>query len=764
MEMRWVYLPYLLLPPGFAEMVGGHPIVARELWRRGLRTPDQVSAFLDPQHYQPASPFDFPGMTQAVSLLEDALTARQPILVWGDFDVDGQTSTSLLVSALRALGANVTFHIPIREKESHGIKPAILQGYLENGVSLLLTCDTGITAFEAIELAREHTVKVIITDHHIRAAELPPADAIINPHFLPASHPAATLPGVGVAYMLIAALKEQFAPHLDLDALLDLVSLGIVADVASLTQDTRFLLQKGLPILRQAARTGLKLLYAKAGLDPTGITPEVIGFQVAPRLNAIGRLADANPVVELLLTADEQRADLIATQVEGHNHHRQLLVRQVLDSALKLIEQDPAARHDPLLILHHPAWPSGIIGIVASHLVERFHKPTILLTGADGLARGSARSIPDLDITAALASQQALLSGFGGHAAAAGLSLPLENLPLLRKNLNQWVNSQAQVLDLQPTLEISASLALPDLSLSLVREVERLAPFGSGNPAPVFVSRDIHVTSDRQVGREQEHRQLILSDDQGNLQKVIWWNGAADPLPPGKFDLAYTISSNTWRGEEAVSLTWVDALAPQPPEVSIASPHLVDHRPAASPLNDLQALQADILDLEIWAEGHAPHELSAVDRFHLKPAATLALWSVPPSNAVLKDILAVVKPQQVHVFAQPATSPELQSALQQVAGMLKYALNTRNGAFSRQALAAATGLSLELLTQMLLWLQAKGIYRFENLSSDSATVHVPGFPDLITLSAVTPDLEHLWAEFQAYQHFFTTHPLDQVFA
>jgi len=762
--MHWTFPETIAIPASFTAMVGGHPLVAERLWHSGLHTQEEVKQFLDPQYYLPASPFEFPGMQQAVDIALDAISSRSPILIWGDFDVDGQTSTTLLVSALRQCGANVTYHIPIREKESHGIKPSILEEFIGSGIKLMITCDTGITAHEAINLARAHGVQVIITDHHKMGASLPLANAIINPNMLPLDHPLSSLPGVGVAFKFIEALNAQASCGLDLDQFLDLVALGAVADVSPLKLDTRYLLQKGLPILRKAERLGLKLLYEKAGVEMTGITPEVIGFQIAPRLNAIGRLGDANPIVDLLLTDDEGRADVIATQIEGMNHHRQLLVKQVLDSALKLVEEDPDVRRSPVIILHRPDWPPGIIGIVASHLVDKYHKPAILMTGSDGIARGSARSIEGIDITAAIGSQSALLHGFGGHTMAGGLSLPFENLPAFTLGLNAIVTEQVKGIDLTPSLEIASILDLSELSLPLIEEIERLSPFGNGNPPLTFVTRDLHVVSDRKVGREMEHRQIHIADEQGLTQKVLWWNAGSEPLPEGRFDLAYTISSTTWRGEETVSLTWIDAHLPGPGEVSSLKPVLVDHRSTPSPLAELQELLTATPGLEICAEGRTIPGIETHDRFQLQPAPALAIWHVPPSSSVLHAMITTVEPGTIHVFAQPSAVLNLPALLQTTTGMLKYAVNQRAGSFSRQSLATATALPMDLVNQALLWLSAKGIYRFENLAGEISLALLPGIPDPGALPRVKVDLEHSWNEYRSFHDFFTSHPLDQLFS
>ena len=328
---RWIEPAPLDAAEGLAESLGTHRLVAQALLRRGYGELAAARAFLDPDEYAPTNSSELPGMQQALERLEAALQSGERILVWGDFDVDGQTATSLLVSALRQLDGQVEFHIPIRAQESHGVSLPVLQRILDapSPPGLVLTCDTGIGAHAAVEFAASRGVDVVITDHHELPSSLPRACAIVNPRLLPAGHALAKLPGVGVAYKVVEALFSHSIGQEDASQFLDLVALGIVADVAELYGDTRYLLQRGLEQLRQPQRLGLRAIMETAGLAPENLTEEHIGFVLGPRLNALGRLDDANPAVDLLTTLDSGKARVIATQLEGLNGRRRLLTRQV---------------------------------------------------------------------------------------------------------------------------------------------------------------------------------------------------------------------------------------------------------------------------------------------------------------------------------------------------------------------------------------------------------------------------------------------------
>jgi single-stranded-DNA-specific exonuclease len=365
----------------------------------------------------------------------------------------------------------VVYYVPVRGKESHGVHIESLKPILADGAKLILTCDTGITAHEAIDYANSHGAQVIVTDHHDPGETLPNAKVIINPKLLSNDHPLANLAGVGVAYKLAEALSgsNDFSR-----SLLDLVALGLIADVALLKGETRVLAKKGIQKLKEMNRLGLKAMAELAGANPETLTEETIGFTFAPRLNALGRLSDANPAVELLTTQDAARARVLAAQIEGLNAQRRLLTSQVHEAAKAQLREHPELLNEPVILLSHPNWPGGVVGIVANRLVDRYHKPAILLNEADdGILRGSARSIEGLHITEAIASQKELLLGFGGHPMAAGLSFKKENLTFLRKGLGQAIEKQlGEAVFEEPTLQIDTWLGLNEITLDLADSID----------------------------------------------------------------------------------------------------------------------------------------------------------------------------------------------------------------------------------------------------------------------------------------------------
>ncbi|HUW08911.1 MAG TPA: single-stranded-DNA-specific exonuclease RecJ, partial [Anaerolineae bacterium] len=733
------------------------PLVAQTLARRGFSDVAAARAFLDPDHYHPSPPYELPNMAAAVERLMAAIIGGETICVWGDFDVDGQTSTTLLVSTLRDLGAVVRFYIPNRQRESHGIHLSSLQRLIAEGVDLLLTCDTGISGHEPIAYAQERGVDVVVTDHHDLPPVLPVAHALINPKMLPPGHPLRELPGVGCAYKLAEALYEATGRSAEVAQHLDLVALGIVADVAVQKLDTRYLLQRGLERLRYSERLGLRALLEAAQLSPDNLTAEHIGYQLAPRLNALGRLADASVAVEFFTTQDLTRARTLAVQMEGLNAQRKLLVSQVTQGAVAQIERDPSLLQHGVLVLSHDSWPGGVLGLVAGRLAETYGRPAILIaTPPEGIARGSARSVPGCDISAAIARHQDLLQRFGGHPMAAGLSIDPIHIPAFRSAISETVSGMMAGVE-KPALQIDGYLSLPDLSLDLVQEIERLAPFGAGNLPLTLVIPDLRIASDRTVGRDDEHLRLAVEDEEGNGQTVMWWQGAGAALPEGRFDLACLLRASDYRGQREVQVQWVDARPIAEPAPLRSAPtavemEVVDHRRTADPQGVLARLRSTE-DVQIWAEATHRAQVEGRDRRDLEPHPVLVIWTAPPSHDVLQAALQRATPERVYLFL---VDPELDSPqvfLQRLLGLLKRALReggTANGV-SVSRLAAATAQREATVSAGLARLEAGG--QVTIVAEEDGRLHLlqGDGHDLDTLPEATARLQAHLDETAAYR-------------
>lgn len=762
-ETRWVFNEVDGIPPLFQEAIGGHPLVAHTLYQRGFQTIESARAFLDPDFYQPASPDELPDMGTACDLLARAIREGGQILVWGDFDVDGQTATTVLVEGLRALGANVRYHIPIRARESHGIRKVVLKSQIAKGFDLLLTCDTGITEHDSLQLVRNLEIPIIVTDHHLLGERLPPANAVINPQRLAEDHPLRTLPGVGVAYKLIEGLYAYLGQQDDLGHLLELVALGIVADVAEQRWDTRYLLQKGLSQLRKTERVGLNLLFNNADLNPANLNEGHIGFQIAPRLNAVGRLGDAKPMVEFLTTQDTGRGWELANGIEGLNNQRRLYSRQVEQGAEAQLLASSEDRHAPAIVLHHPSWPGGVVGIVANHLAERYDKPVILLTGDDPI-HGSARSVKGLHITEAIAAQSDLLNGYGGHPMAAGLSMSAEKYPAFKRRFLKTVEAQLPDPEVGKTIEIAQQVSISQLDLELVREISRLAPFGSGNPPLHFLLRELKVLSVSEVGVEREHRQVTVVDPDDHQLRLIWWNGADESLPEAQFDLVCKLTQSDYKGTPQLSAEWVDFHLSEAGQIEIQARQveIVDYRAVDYPQAHLAAYLQEFPLALVWGEGELPKEHAFKGRHQLERATHLVIWTSPPSQSVLRQVIDHVKPQTVAVFGFDPNLDELLRFMNRLGGAAKHVIAQFSGEIAIDRLAAACAAEEATIQAGLLLWQAKG----------KLIVDVQG--DIIYISAdmTEPDpqaigtyeslLMNLLEESRAYRGFFRKCELESI--
>jgi len=728
-EKHWV-LPEKIQPPAdLLELCGQNELVAALLVRRGLRSYEDGEAFLHPEAYMPSSPHDLPQMDVAVDRVLRAIDSGERICVWGDFDVDGQTSTALLVSSLRRLGGDVRFHIPVRAVESHGIKIPALQAELERGVDLLLTCDTGVTAHEAVDYAMERGVDVVITDHHDLPEVLPSACAVVNPKRLPCDHPMRELPGVGCAYKLVEALFEERDESDWVESLLDLVALGIVADVAVLRGDARYLVQMGLEVLRSTRREGLKALYHRAGVEnPSTITEATIGYTIAPRMNALGRLSDANAAVEFLTTADPDRAHELAEELETLNAKRRMLVDHVLSAAQSRIAHEPDLLEFGALVLDGEGWPGGVVGIVASQLSELYDKPVVMLSVDErGLARGSARSIPGVDISSALSGLDDVLLEYGGHPMAAGMSLPSEMIATFRRRLSAGVVEQTGDRALISELAIDARLPWSSINLELVDSIHRLAPFGAGNPGPVFVSHGLHVVETLVLGKDRRHVKLYINDENGVTQEVLWWNGAGEPIPDGAIDLAYKLTVNTFRGQKRVQLEWVDAQSGRETPVVRRRPHqmdILDHRKAEAPLHILREIPRE--GRVIWAEGESTRLVQGKRRHQLAPAETLVIWTAPPDPEVLQRAVRKVKPAHLLLFAEDASWKDSSAFFRKLMGVIKHALLERKGEVDLERAAGACAATRQAVTLGLRLAESKGAITITSRTPDKWIVVTGG--------------------------------------
>jgi len=750
---EWIDPKPVSVSDDLRQAVGGHQLIAEHLARKGITSGEQAEQFLSPENYTPASANELPDIDRAVTRLEHAIKNKERILVWGDFDVDGQTSTALLVEALRRKGGRVNYHVPNRFREGHGVHLETLKGYLDGGIDLVLTCDTGVTAHEAVDYASGRMVDVVITDHHALPETLPDAYAVVNPRRLPEGHPLIELPGVGTAYKLMEALYKGD----DTDFLRDLVAMGIVADVMVQVDDTRYLLQKGLEVLRENNRLGLRAMLERAEIQPEDVNEGHIGFTLAPRLNAMGRLGDANPSVELLTTDDWERARILANNLEGLNSQRKFLSNQVYQSAVAQIESDPALLEYAVIVLEHPDWHTGVIGIVASRLVEQYGMPVVLLATPDDVARGSARSIAGVDITSAIGQVSEHVIRYGGHTMAGGLSLPADKVFEFRRALSGVVRTMLGEVEIKPTLTIDGYVTLPEISLELTQDIERLAPFGNGNPPLTLATRDLRIVSHGQLGRRGDHIQLRIEDEQGNRQRVVWWRGAGQAMPMGQFDLAYTIRTSTYKGNREAMVEWLDYRQLNKTTIDLDQEsglfEVMDYRNSDNTHADFESVLAQYPTAVVWSE--VDKSVEVVGRLGLTESDVLIVWTVPPESGIWLAGLDTVNPTKLILFANQSPVDTASQFMARLVGLVKYTISKRDAQARLEELATAMGhrdLTVQVGLQVL---RAMGKLDYQVTSTGEYTLRqVDGRPSN-KLETLQHRLDLLLGETRAYRNYWT---------
>jgi single-stranded-DNA-specific exonuclease len=529
------------------------------LCNRGISEPSQIETFLNVDSRLESDPFLLPDIHQAVSRTYQALLTGEEIAVYGDFDADGITATALLVQGLSALGGKVIPYIPHRYHEGYGLQVAALEKLRKYGISLIITVDTGITAIAEIQKARKMGIDIIVTDHHLPLASLPPALAVVDPKRCDSNCQSIELAGVGVAFKFLQALLKGSGREELINSLLDLVALGTVTDMVPLTGDNRYWVKRGLELLNNTERIGLQEMMRSANLKPGNLDTESISWILGPRLNAAGRLDDAATSYKLLLTQDPNEAASLVSELEEKNAKRQRLTTELLERAREKIIA--AGTDSPLLMIGDEDYPPGVMGLVAGRLSEEFYRPVILFRFGSETCRGSGRSIPEFDLMAALAGCRDLLSNFGGHTKAAGFTVPTANLPQLEKQLSTLAEARLAGLDLRPHIDIDAEVPLSDLTGETFKQIQRLAPFGSGNPLPAFVSRHVEIVDQRHIGSRNEHMGLKLKQEGIVWDAIGFRFGSRAQEITAFMDIAYNLDIDRWNGAERLRLKLLDFAA-----------------------------------------------------------------------------------------------------------------------------------------------------------------------------------------------------------
>ncbi len=541
-------------------------LLARILFLRGLRQPDAARSFFSSSlNSDLPSPLLLAGMKEAVDRIVLALERKESVCIWGDYDVDGTTGAAALVAFFREIGADPRYYIPHRIHEGYGLNPDGLKKLKSLGVQLVVSVDCGISNYSEVELARELGIDVVIVDHHELPQQIPAAIAIINPHRADCAFPDKGLSAAGLAFYLIIGLRAKLRENLwfangkapDIRRHLDIIALGTIADMVPLKGVNRVLTRRGLLELADSARPGVRALKQVAGIPDGKVGAGQVAFRLGPRINAAGRMDAGLKVVEMLTTDSHEAALRIAQELEEHNRERQEIEARVLDEALSQMGAGPEFKGRYSIVLASEGWHPGVLGIVASRIVERFHRPTVVIGFDQGKGRGSGRGIRGFHMVEGFKQCADLLEGFGGHEFAGGLTIKREQWPLFSKRFEEVARSTLTRDDLIPLLEVDAELSFSEISLPLVRSLHEFEPFGIGNPEPLFMTQGVELSERKEFNGGCRFR---LRQAGKILEAVLFGPGPDCTVHRGaKMDVVYRLNENEWNGASAVELRIVDA-------------------------------------------------------------------------------------------------------------------------------------------------------------------------------------------------------------
>ncbi|EOS7905037.1 single-stranded-DNA-specific exonuclease RecJ [Enterococcus hirae] len=611
------------------------PFIGKLLWQRGYRDVEKVKEFLNPKHQELHDPYLMHDMDKAISRIQEAVINGEKIVVYGDYDADGITSTTVMKETLELLGANVETFLPNRFIHGYGPNKAVYQEKIDAGAQLIITVDNGVAGHDAVAYAQQAGVDVIITDHHEMPSELPEAYAIVHPRHPQGNYPFPDLAGVGVAFKVATALLEE--PPAEF---LDLVAIGTIADLVSMTGENRTLVALGLDTIKETERIGLQALFNESGVSMKEADETTIGFSIAPRLNAIGRMGDPNPAVEMLATFDEEAALTYAKKLNTINEERKAVVEKITQEALEMIDET-----NQIHLLAHPGWHEGVLGIVAGKLMNATGKPTIVLTiKEDGTAKGSGRSVEALNLYEMLDAMRDLFTFFGGHHAAVGLTMPSDNLQELQKRMNQYVSEQKIDLTKGAALPIDEVLTPKDVTIELLNELKLLAPYGTDNAVPHFLFRQILAENVKRIGTSQQHLKLTLMEEASPLDAVAFGFGDQEAeLLNNPVDIVGKLAINEWNGRKKPQLLvsdfvvdgfqifdWRSKRYRQLTKVDPQTLYLAFDR---SSLKEISGLATD--NVHVFESGEHIKQLIHDNSYH-----SLLVVDCPNDLEILKEILA----------------------------------------------------------------------------------------------------------------------------
>lgn len=734
------------VPESLVKACGGNKILAQVFFNRGINSGERLQKFLGYVEYHPYQPLEFPKMKEACELIIETISKKEKIAVYGDYDADGVTATSVLVNGLRHFGADVIYHVPDRFAEGYGMNSEVVRKLYDEKVSVIITCDCGISNFEEIKTAKELGMKVVLTDHHTIGESIPEADFVINPKLLEEGHPIRMVSGCGVAYFLIKALGTLLNDDIS-DNFFDLVALSIISDVIPLHDESRYLFVKGFPKLMNGERVGMNALLGN--LSSPIKSADDIGFYVAPQINAVGRMDNAKLAVELFLTEEEEKAKEIADTIREFNVDRKNIQAEIYEQAKKQVEEEK--KNKKILILYGENWHHGIIGIVAGKICEEYHKPCIVLSlKEDGdLIVGSARSIEGINIYQLLSKFQEDLVKFGGHSEAAGLSLESNMLSKFTEDLEQYADIYFEI-DTEKEVTVDMELKFSDVREDLLKALESGEPYGAEFPGPAFVTQNAKIVSEKISGL---HHFLTLADSEGNEIGTTLWNYGTEQLLSKCCTVVYNIYLDTYRDRNEIKIKISD-LSFDPVEIVQNKVEWIDRRNI-----ELEDVVKEFPMYKVFYEGPQMEKpkMNTVDSHYFGQESGIILASLPRDTRVLERITSNTNCEKIIINYSYLPKYDWNSYLKAFLGVVKTAVNQSCSKISLEKMADILLVEKEFILLCLKLYAKFGYFSYqieENVISFELTEKEP-VKDIYLEEAV----ENYLSEKQEYVNFMNTVPV-----
>ncbi len=765
----------------------GNKLLARLLVQRGINNVKKIKEFLTPSSMKITSPFVFTDMEKAAERIFSAIETQEKIIIYGDFDADGVTSTSLLYKTLSHLNANVEFYIPNRENENHGLNSkALVKLIAKHKAKLIITVDCGISDVEQVNFANGFKVDVIITDHHEAPEVLPEAFAIINPKAFNSLKKDLSvdeieslnqLAGVGVAFKLACALLEKKQDYDFANELLPLVAVGTVADVVPILYENRCFVEAGIKLIEQDTHYGLSKLLSVGGYDiKNGITSENIAFGVAPRINAAGRLDTVDNAIKLLISDNKAEIDLCAQELDNLNRIRQDLCDNMYNEAIEMLQNEPPSES---IILYKEGWHIGIIGIVASKLVEKFYKPVFLMTKDEntGFIRCSSRSIPEIHLRDAIAENENLLEYFGGHSQAAGLVFDPKksSFETVKQALNETIKIQLDGRKLVPCIEADLEIDSSFISADLIDTISRLEPFGEGNKNPLFITKNLILNNFRTMGQKNNHLKIFCENEQNKPFECVFWNHSELNIPQGKtFDVVFYPKLNVFNGITTIQLDVQDIKSEFEIKETTSDFKFYDHRKKTNIFQQIcDYLTTTKVSTEIFSQNktisdNLKHYNKIAEiirgRKTLSQCSQVMFFDYPASEAIMQEVIKKTGAKVLHFMNYNNQNIDPQELIKNISGMLKYVSNAKDGEVVLSDISDFLGISDEVTELCFDMLESLGMFEIlgKNVNTYKITFLHPVEFSKVKESEMFEELQNELQKIYDYRQKLLTASLEEL--